>query len=252
MTPGLLDFLGRFPVRVRRGLARGAWWSLYPCSAYWRLGGNDPAVEAVLRRHASQPGITCWDVGAHHGIYAVGLARVIGPDGRVEAFEPDPVSFGRLSWHRCLNRLANLRVHRVAVSAAAGSARLFHYHGFGATTSHLPYPGEGLAGVSSCAVETVALDDWFREGRVTAPDFVKIDVEGHGGAALAGMRRVLAAARPVVLFAVHSREEHEAVRAELLPLGYRLDPIDPEAADRLRTAHFGELVGLPSSSPSSA
>lgn len=245
----LLEWLGRCPVRVRRGLARGAWWSLYPCSAYWRLGGNDPAVESILRRFAARPGLNCWDVGAHHGIYAVGLARAVGPGGRVDAFEPDPVSFGRLCWHRRLNRLLNLHPHPVAVSSSGGPARLFHYHGFGATTSHLPYPGESLVGVPSREVTTIALDDWVRAGRLPTPHFVKLDIEGHGGPALAGMHHVVATARPVILFAVHSREEHAAARAELLPLGYRLDPAHPADGPRLERDHFGELLCLPPEIP---
>src|SRR4051812_11544121 len=44
------EFLGRIPVKVRHGLARGAWWSIYPHSAYWRLGGNDACVEEALRQ----------------------------------------------------------------------------------------------------------------------------------------------------------------------------------------------------------
>lgn len=239
------EMLGRFPVRVRRGLARGAWWSLYPHSAYWRLGGNDPRLDEILLAHAGRPGATCWDLGAHHGIYAVGLALAVGPAGRVEAFEPDPVSFRRLSWHRRINRLAQLHPHNIAASASTGSARLYQYDDFGSTTSHLPHPGETLAGVASQAIATVALDDWVDSGRVRAPDFIKIDVEGHAGPALAGMRRVLAARQPVVLLAVHHAAEEKASREILEPLGYRMTPACGDDA-RLAAESFGEFLCLPS------
>ena len=241
----LPEFLGRIPVRVRRGLARGAWWSLYPHSSYWRLGGNDPHVEDVLRRHAARPGAVCWDLGAHHGIYAVGLALAVGPAGRVEAFEPDPVSFRRLRWHRRLNRLEQLHPHRVAASARTGPARLYQYDDFGGTTSHLPHPGESLAGAAHREIATAALDEWVDSGRLRVPDFVKIDVEGHAGPALAGMRRTLAARLPVVLLAIHHEAEETTARAVLEPLGYRLAPAAPELAARLARDHFGEILCLP-------
>ena len=243
----LPEFLGRIPVRVRRGLARGAWWSLYPHSSYWRLGGNDPHVEAILLRHAARPGASCWDLGAHHGIYSAGLARAIGPAGRVEAFEPDPVSFRRLCWHRRLNRLENLRPHNVAASARTGPARLYQYDDFGGTTSHLPHPGESLAGAAHHEIAAVALDEWVDSGRLRAPDFVKIDVEGHAGPDLEGMRRTLSARLPVVLLAIHHEAEERASRAVLDPLGYRLSPAAPELADRLAKDHFGEFLCLPPS-----
>ena len=245
MFTRLIEFLGRFPVPVLRGLARGAWWSLYPCSAYWRLGGNDPDVEAVLRRHACRPGLVCWDIGAHHGIYAVGLARAVGPQGCVEAFEPDPVSLGRLRWHRRLNRLSHLLIHPVAVSERNGPSRLYQYDGFGSTTSHLPYAGETLNGAASVGIETARLDDWVEAGRIRLPHFVKIDVEGHAVPALEGMRATLARARPVILLAVHTRDELTGGMAILQSLGYTLTAVSPAAAARIEAACFGELVCLP-------
>lgn len=236
----LRETLGRFPVKVRRGLARGAWWSIYPHSAYWRLGGNDELVENALRAHAARPGAVCWDLGAHYGIYSVGLARAVGPSGRIEAFEPDPVSFSRLQWHRRLNRLPQLHAHNVAASDATGISRLYQYGDFGSTTSHLAFEHETTERVPYREIRTVDLDSWVRDGRIRPPDFVKSDVEGHAGAALRGMRDTLAAHHPRILLAIHTAEEHEAAQTLLTGLGYRLEPLG-EKTDTLRR-HFGELL----------
>lgn len=239
--------LGRLPVKVRRGLARGAWWSIYPWSAYWRLGGNDPDVDEALRRHAARKGAVCWDIGAHHGIYAVGLARAVGPSGFVEAFEPDPVSLGRLRWHRRLNRLHHLRIHAVAVSDRTGDARIYQYSEFGGTTSHLPFQGENLDGVRSRPVATLRLDDWVRDQNPRLPDFIKIDVEGHAVPALRGTRETLARALPVVLLAVHTAEERDEGGAILSQLGYTLEPVSADDARRIARDAFGEFICHPPS-----
>ncbi|MCX6936320.1 MAG: FkbM family methyltransferase [Verrucomicrobia bacterium] len=245
MLTRILHFLGHLPVKVLRGLARGAWFSLYPHSAYWRLGGNDPAVEAALLHHACRPGLVCWDLGAHYGIYAIGLARRVGPAGRIEAFEPDPVSFRRLSWHARLNRLPQLKTHPVAASNAQSTSRLYQYESFGSTTSHLPFPGETLAGVPFREITTVALDAWVATGRIRSPHFIKIDVEGHAVPALQGMRHTLSIARPTILLGVHTHEELNGCRALLSELGYTLQPCSPASLAELETNPFGELLCLP-------
>jgi FkbM family methyltransferase len=245
MRQTLREFLGRFPVNVLHGLAKGAWWSAYPHSAYWRLGGNDAVVEDALLRYAAIPGRVCWDIGAHYGIYSVGLALAVGPNGRIEAFEPDPVSFRRLTWHRRLNRLTWLYAHQVAASASTTTARLYQYDDFGSTTSHLPYENETVGNVPFREITTVALDDWVDAGRVKPPSFIKLDVEGHAGPALEGMRRTLAAARPVILLAIHTQAEHASARTTLEALGYELLPLNGIAAERLCETHFGELLCLP-------
>lgn len=252
MRHTLREFLGRFPVKVLHGLAKGAWWSVYPHSAYWRLGGNDAAVQAALRRYAAVPGIVCWDIGAHYGIYSVGLARAVGSSGRIEAFEPDPVSYKRLTWHRRLNRLTWIHAHQVAASASTTTARLYQYDDFGSTTSHLPFENETLGNVPFREITTVALDDWVDAGRIKPPAFIKLDVEGHAGPALEGMGRTLASTRPVILLAIHTQAEHASARSSLEALGYDLQALDGTDADRLSKTHFGELLCLPRAAPAPA
>lgn len=46
------------------------------------------------------PGKTFVDVGANHGYFTVLAARLVGPAGRVFAFEPNPPVFGQLGEDR--------------------------------------------------------------------------------------------------------------------------------------------------------
>lgn len=233
------------PVRVRRGPAKGAWWSLYPCSAYWRLGGNDAEVESVIQKYGTRPGSTCWDMGAHFGIYAVGMALAVGPQGRVDAFEPDPVSFRRLRWHRRINRLRHLHLHEAAATDTSGDARLYQYESFGGTSSHLPYTNETLEDVPYRTVTKVRIDDWVGAGILSRPDFIKMDVEGHAGPALRGMQQTLTSAHPVILVAIHTEEEFQQVSDLLGTLDYGCHTVSGTPAGNPAGSHFGELLFLP-------
>ena len=229
MRQVLIRFLDRFlaltrlqnwPVRVRAGVAAGARWTLYPWSAYWR-GTQEPAMHETLARFGDIEGWSCWDLGAHFGIYSVGLARQVGPTGEVAAFEPNPVSFERLERHRHMNGLPWLKTFKAAVSDHAGTANLLTYGDLRSTTTHLAYENETGGDITQpVAVRTVVLDELVAAGQLRAPDFIKVDVEGHAHHALAGARRTVTTRRPLLIVAFHSEAEAQGVFDLLAPLGY--------------------------------
>jgi FkbM family methyltransferase len=219
---GLLGFtrLQYWPVMVRSGLAAGARWTLYPWSAYWR-GTQEPAMHAALARFGDIEGWSCWDLGAHFGIYSVGLARHVGPTGEVAAFEPNPVSFARLERHRRMNGLTRLKTFEAAVSDHAGTAELLTYGDLRSTTTHLAYENETPGAVTQpVGVRTLVLDELVASGQLRSPDFIKVDVEGHAHHALAGARQTITSRHPILIVAFHSEAEVQGVFDLLTPLGY--------------------------------
>jgi FkbM family methyltransferase len=227
--------LGLLPIRVRSGVAAGARWTLYPWTSYWR-GTHEPAVQAALMQlgHGNIRGWNCWDLGAHFGLYSVGLARRVGPSGQVAAFEPNPLSYARLERHRKMNALPWLKTYQAAASDTTDCAELFTYGNLHTTTTHLPYEGETHSvDTKPLQIRTLKLDECVQAGDLLPPNFVKIDVEGHGHRALAGMAETLRTARPLLLIAFHSQNEVEGVLSLLNPLHYERREIGPasESAD---------------------
>ena len=223
--------LALLPVRVRGGIAKGARWSLYPWTSYWR-GTHEPAVQQRLIALWDWTGKVCWDLGAHYGLFAVGLGRRVGPTGAVAAFEPNPASYERLQLHVRRNHLTWVQTFPMAVSDKAGRERFLDYDNFTGTAAHLMHQGETWhAGIPTISVEICRLDDLVAAGRIRAPDFIKLDVEGHGHHALAGARASVSRTRPVIMAGMHSRQEAEGILALLEPLGYTRDAIDGAAAD---------------------
>lgn len=224
-----------WPVRVRRGIAAGAWWTLYPLSSYWR-GTQEMELHTALDSLGDIRGWSCWDIGAHFGIYAIGLARRVGAEGQVAAFEPNPISYRRLEFHRRLNRLDWMKTFQAAASDHAGLDELCTDGDFRTTTTRLRREGERPAGRERrISIRTLRLDDLVAAGELRPPQFIKVDVEGHGHRTLAGARKTLAQSRPAMIVELHSAEEADGIVRLIEPLDYeqlQLPGIEPDQSGR--------------------
>jgi FkbM family methyltransferase len=217
--------LANFPVRGRKGPAKGARWTLAPFSYNWREGG-EADLRAGLKKLPCLEGTVCWDLGAHFGIATVGMAMQVGPGGQVASFEPDPGAFRRLAYHVRINRLMNVRLYPAAASCAEGTMKLITTHGLGSSMSHFQYEDEQLDTHSKTMdVAAVAPDDLVRRGEIRAPDLIKVDVQGHAAKALAGSIESIRAKRPIIVFSNHSQWELAGTRKLLEPLGYHVESL---------------------------
>jgi FkbM family methyltransferase len=191
-----------------------------------RRTGGDPAL-AVVDTLAGY-GEVVVDVGADWGVYATRLSDLVGPTGRVHAFEPHPLSRERLE--AVTRSEPQVRVHGEALSDHEGTATL-----------HVPVedgePVEALAGLSprrgvqsqQVTVRTTTLDAALGEDAERV-SFVKIDVEGHELAVLRGAERVLASARPRLLVEIehrHAGDLMDATFEHMASLGYSASAVTP-------------------------
>lgn len=156
----------------------------------WLEGERAIAERHLLARRVS-PGDRVLDIGANLGYYALLFARAIGPDGRIDCFEPEPQNLETLAENFRANRLEeSVRIHPVAVGEKAGSVRL----------------DPGLNGVvtelGALEVPVRRLDD-LDDLHDRPVDFLKIDVEGYEGPVLRGAARILARDRPALFVEIH-------------------------------------------------
>ena len=140
------------------------------------------------------------DVGANIGNHSLFFS---GRFRRVLAFEPNPVSSRLLEASRLMNRAENISVFPVALGGAPSEAEL-----------HLASPSNlGKAGLlphlqcsggQSFSVSVVVGDDVVaQEIGSDAVGLIKVDVEGFEVSVLEGLRKTIAAHRPIVLFEYH-------------------------------------------------
>lgn len=240
-------YLGRGVPRTVNGerLRFPAAWSRYYPAAY------EEAKHRFLLRHC-QPGTTVIDGGAHIGLFTVVMARAVGPDGWVLAFEPTPGTRAVLTTTVALNQLgATVSVRPEALAAATGRTTL-HIGPVPGTSSNsvaVP-PPEGVG--TEREVPTVAVDDLL-PGLAAPVSCLKLDIEGAELDALLGARATLDRFRPALCVEVHPRalkaagREPAAVHDLLVgDLGYELhEGAAPCPRERFEQDDLFELQASP-------
>jgi FkbM family methyltransferase len=174
---------------------------------------------AVARRLAQicQPGWTVWDCGTFIGYYTLMLARIVGKQGSVVAFEPDPVNFQRTGDNARINGLENVTVVELAIGGPVGELEFVSTHD---QTSHLSgtYVGDPqLKGTELPSQQTlikvrcVSLNDLLRRYPSSLPHFIKLDLEGAESDALVHADELIQACRPILAVELHNPQCDEAM-----------------------------------------
>jgi FkbM family methyltransferase len=197
----------------------------------------EPDVVAAIKRNVHR-GAVCVDVGAYVGAITRVLAGAAGRKGRVVAFEAYPQNAEALRTALAREGLGWVTVENLAVTDGADPQVWLHpgRSRWGAEWNVVGHDVDGHAAPRELEVPATSLDDYLPAGDPL--DFAKIDVEGAEGLVLAGMRRLLREARPVVLVEFHD-DQGWAGRRHLLDAGYRLETLagEPVAPDAGRIYH---------------
>jgi FkbM family methyltransferase len=156
------------------------------------------------------------DVGASVGQYTKRFSDLVGPQGRVIAFEPVPDTFALLAANALLFQHGNVTLFNLAAS-----------DGTRVVDMEIPYFTSGLKNYyqatvttheSGLKVMTAALDSLALPHRI---GLVKIDAEGHDTVVLQGMERLLSRDHPTLIVETTSPVAVE----RLARLGYRSEDL---------------------------
>jgi FkbM family methyltransferase len=148
-------------------------------------------------RNSVKPGEVFYDIGANIGVYTILAAYHAGQKGKVYAFEPHSANFTRLLDNILENNLQNIVVPcNFALNDEHGFFP-FNYQsgqaGFSnsqLTSNHNLSDSDDYHEISELKY-AASVDSLIASGKFTAPDHIKIDVDGNELLILNGMRDLL-------------------------------------------------------------
>jgi len=156
-----------------------------------------PVFEAVLPL-----GGVAVDIGANVGVHALTLARIVGKQGHVFAFEPNPSIYTKLVRNVELNDLDQVTCFDNALGEASGITQLRVPR---SDTEEAGNPG--LASVMALDtphdvvdVRVEPLDSLLHQSLLTRLDLIKIDVQGYEPFVFHGMQEILERLKPALVF----------------------------------------------------
>jgi len=150
------------------------------------LHGLEPSITKVAAG-ILQPGDVALDIGANVGFLTREFASLVGPQGRVFAFEPDPATFACLAYNT--RRFPQVRLSGLALSDRNESTTLYLHPTSGMSNSLV----NAWEGARPLEVESSTLDAWARAAQAGKIRLIKIDVEGAEAHVLRGMAETLRA-----------------------------------------------------------
>jgi FkbM family methyltransferase len=169
--------------------------------------------ESEVFSQVVKPNDVVVEVGANLGAHTVHLAKLVGPNGWVVAFEPQLVIFQLLCANLALNELFNVHPHNAAVGSAPGTVKI----------PPLDYTVENnfgglslLTGNIGHDVPLVTLDS------LSLPSLrlLKVDVEGMEAEVLAGARQTIGRHRPILYVENDREDQSERIVTMIDELGY--------------------------------
>jgi FkbM family methyltransferase len=194
------------------------------------LGGMFERSTATALSKLTEPASLVLDVGANIGAHTLRLAKLVGPKGRVMAFEPTDFAFRKLQRNLDLNPWLASRVEAfhcfLAASDSASAPKAIY-------SSWPLVPGTGLHAkhlgreMQTEAAQARSLDSVLNEYADRKVQLVKLDVDGFECDVLRGATSLLREARPIFVMelAPYVLEERGTTLDELLshfiPNGYR-------------------------------
>ena len=184
-----------------------------------RLKGNDfnsEEPEFALMSELLAPGDWAIDVGANVGHYTLRMAAVVGPAGRVIAFEPVPATFEILAASCRRSGRTNITLINAAVSDTCAVVHMSvpitdtGMKNFYQASIVADAPTNALQSVSALTLPVDALP------LPRVPKLIKIDAEGHELSVLRGMDKLIRQHMPLLIVEASNDE----IGAHIRSVGY--------------------------------
>ena len=193
--------------------------------------------DAMLTLSIECTGKTVWDIGAHFGYHTLRFAAMVGSQGSVHAFEPNPNNILRIQQQLTRNpELASrIALHQIALADTNGPLPFrYSQRGDEADLGHLATVGvptdvispTTYADFETTIVKACTIDAFLADHPDALPQIIKLDVEGAEFSVLCGANHLLEIHHPTWLIEVHNIRAMHNAATHLAYYGYRTHLLD--------------------------
>ncbi|WP_323797150.1 FkbM family methyltransferase [Nisaea sp.] len=178
--------------------------------------------EVIVYERLLSKGDLVVDVGANIGAMALAFANAVGPAGSVRSFEASPFAFDLLRHNLDQNGVCNAAATRAIVSSTSGTARFvdpdvekidsLDFGSMSLSVNSERVPGRFVE-TQQVTLDGLALDQC---------NLIKIDVEGHEAAVVAGALDTISKFTPFLSIETGLEDDDLSWIYPLRELGYRI------------------------------
>ena len=186
----------------------------------------------LFMKAAIKPGDSFIDVGANIGMISLLAARLVGEEGSIYAFEPNPIAFERSQAVFAQNQLQQIKLYPWGLGAQQSELTLSVITAHTGMGTLAQVPQKDLSLISNQYQVPVYRGDEVLPKDLPGVTFIKIDVEGFEPYVIQGLEQTIRRHKPVVLtevFAEYLERANSSVE-ELFTLmqdygytGYNMD-----------------------------
>lgn len=201
-------------------------------SEMFYCGSREPKTSRTLEL-ICDPSDVVIDIGANVGSHALPMAKLVGPSGRVYAFEPVPWAMDKLKRNASLNGFSNIVTEQVALSDENLGHVDMEFRASFKIGSAIGVDDKGRIDkgwwqeCDHVSTEMRTLDSYVTGHDIRRVDLIKLDVDGFEGKVIRGARETLSRFKPVIIMElapawVEMRGDScIAIAMQLRDMGYR-------------------------------
>lgn len=176
-----------------------------------KSGSIEPYEEDLVMSYI-RPGDEVVDVGANIGVYTLQMARGVGEDGKVYAFEPEPKNAQILKHNLSENNFSNVALFDVALGDKKGKANM--YLSWDNIGDHRLYDASYRRSRKTVPVRVDTMDELLFKKSFSI-SVIKSDTQGYEPFVIEGGQRII-------------KRDHPALFLEYWPFGMERAHADSE------------------------
>lgn len=202
----------------------------YTHKGYWFYGKKRESDTVKLFLELIQSKNYVLEIGGHIGYFSTLFEKIVGPEGKVDVFEPSSDNLNYLK--KNISNQGDSSVIKVIEKGAGETDGILDFYIDPITGQNNSFVEEfqgffdnrensidKKAELKKVQVEVISLDTYFENNSVL-PDFVKIDVEGFELSVIKGFKKTIERSNPTLMIEIQCDEK--AILEYFLSIGYNI------------------------------